>query len=83
MSRLTQLLVLFFTLCVSTLSFVVGEEEPTVPSETEAPARPRVKISPDAYPYGKPKEATGVRCSRRTEGEMGPMPTCLNEARSH
>ena len=30
---------------------------------TEPTTRPRTKITPDKYPYGKPKEATGVRFS--------------------
>ena len=80
MSRFSQMFVVLFAILFSTMAFVMGDEDPAATSETEAPARPRVKISPDAYPYGKPKEATGVssstpllswllHCSTRSRGE--------------
>jgi hypothetical protein len=63
MSRITQLVLVAICFISSLLPTAFADEDPTVTSETEAPARPRTKITPDKYPYGKPKEATGVRFS--------------------
>lgn len=53
--------------CVSALdnaaTAAAGASDPSVTQPTDGPARPRTKIQPDAYPYGKPKEAVGVKFS--------------------
>ena len=65
MARLSHLFLVVLVLCSSLLAvaLAVDAAESPVPKESAAPAQRRVKISQQDYPYGKPKEATGVKFS--------------------
>jgi len=66
MARLSHLFLLVLVLCsslvVGTFAAVDDTDSP-VPKESTPPPQRRVKISQQDYPYGKPKEATGVKFS--------------------
>ena len=65
MARLSHVFLLVLVLCSSLLlgTLAVDDGESPVPKESSAPPQRRVKISAQDYPYGKPKEATGVKFS--------------------
>ena len=64
MTRLSHLFLLVLVLSSSLLfaASAVDDSDSPVPKESSPPPR-RVKISQQDYPYGKPKEATGVKFS--------------------
>ena len=66
MARLSHLFLLALVFCSSLLSgswAAADDTDSPAPKETTPPTQRRVKISQQDYPYGKPKEATGVKFS--------------------
>ena len=65
MARLSHIILLALVLCSSLVvgTFAVDDSDSSVPKESSPPPQRRVKISQQDYPYGKPKEATGVKFS--------------------